>query len=187
MQEEIINRVAQSPLITFDLADYWDAGERVELDIKDQLFRGMILREKDFRAWVKEHDWSQYQGKYLAVFCSIDAIIPVWAYMLIATRAEPFAKFLVFGSVHELNRHLFEQALSKIDFQQFQGKKIVVKGCGDIDVPTAVYVDLTRRLRPYADKIMYGEPCSTVPLYKKPKAATALKKGGAKRPKPKIS
>lgn len=172
---EIINRVALSPLITLDLADYWVAGERVVIDIKDQLFQGMILREKDFRAWVKEHDWSQYQDKHVAVYCSVDAIIPVWAFMLVATVVQPFAQTLVFGNEGDLNRHLFEQALSNIDITQFQDKKVVVKGCGDIDVPTAVYVDVTRRLRPYVDKIMYGEPCSTVPLYKKPRVAPGRK------------
>ena len=180
MDGEIVNRVAQSGLITFDLADHYDAGERVTLDIKDQLFHGMLLREKDFRAYVKEQNWSEYDGKHVQITCSADAIVPVWAYMLLATRLEPFAATLVFGSTHDLETEIFKKSLDKIDFQEFDGKKIVVKGCGDIDVPTSIYVELTRRLRPYASKIMYGEACSSVPLYKKPREKSAA---GGNRPK----
>lgn len=170
-EKEIINRVAASPLITFDLADHYDRDTaRVGIDIADQLWQRMVLKEKEFRDWVKEHDWSQYEGAHVFVHCSEDAIVPVWAYMLVATRLEPFAKTLVFGDIEALETTLFVRALDNIDFNQFQGKKIVVKGCGDIDVPTSVYVELTRRLTPVADKIMYGEPCSTVPLYRKAKA-----------------
>jgi Protein of unknown function (DUF2480) len=167
MTGEIINRVAQSELLTFDLADLHDKGPRAIVDLKGRLFMGQILREKDLREWVKAEDWSQYQGKHVLITCSVDAIIPAWAYMLLATVLEPFASTLVFGTVQDLETKLFMDALDKTDFAQFEGKKVVVKGCGDIEIPTSVYVDLTRRLRPYASKIMYGEPCSTVPLYKK--------------------
>lgn len=167
MTGEIVNRVAQSALQTFDLADYHDKGERCVIDIKDRLFMGQILREKDFREWVKSVDWSQYQGKNVLLTCSADAIVPVWAYMILATVLEPFCAALVFGKHNDLETLLFLKALDKVDFSEYEGKKVVVKGCGDVEVPEAVYVELTRRLRPYADKIMYGEPCSTVPLYKK--------------------
>lgn len=170
MEKEIVNRVAMSPLITFDLADHYDHGtERAVIDVADRLWQGMVLREQEFRDWVKEQDWSAYTGKAVAVHCSTDAIVPVWAYMLLATRLEPFVSLLVFGDTKALETALFLRQLEKIDYAQFQDKKIVVKGCGEIDVPEAVYMEITRRLTPLADKIMYGEPCSTVPLYRKPK------------------
>jgi hypothetical protein len=167
MTGEIINRVTQSELLTFDLADHYDRGPRAVVDLKEKLFMGQILREKDVRDWVKTEDWSRFEGQHVLLTCSTDAIIPVWAYMLLATALEPFAKTLVFGSVQDQETRLFLDALDKINFTEFEGKKVVVKGCGDIEIPAAIYVELTRRLRPYASKIMYGEPCSTVPLYKK--------------------
>jgi len=169
MSGEIINRVALSPLVTFDLADHYDSGERVEFDIKDQLFQGMILREKDFRAFIKEHDWSQYAGKHVNIMTSVDAIIPGWAWMLLGIQLEPYAKTLVFGNREYLEKEIWRASLDRIDYEALDGKKIVVKGCGDIDIPQATYVEFIRRLRPIANKLMYGEPCSTVPLYKKPK------------------
>ncbi len=168
MQEEpIVNRVANSPLITFNLEEYYHQGERVVYDIKDNLFQEMILREKDFRAFVKEHDWSQYEGKNVALACSVDAIVPTWAYMLLASKISPYAHRVVFGTIEELESALFQEALSQIDFSTFQDKKIVVKGCSNVPVPTQAYVEVTARLRPFAASIMYGEPCSTVPIYKK--------------------
>ncbi|MEM9671454.1 MAG: DUF2480 family protein [Bacteroidota bacterium] len=166
---EIVNRVANSPLITFDLEDYYPQGERVVYDIKDNLFQEMILREKDFRAFVKEHDWSQYQDQYVALTCSVDAIVPTWAYMLLATKLEPYAKRVVFGTLETLEAVLFRDVLSSINPADFQDAKVVVKGCGNYPVPDFAYVEITRMLRPYATSIMYGEPCSTVPLYKRPK------------------
>ena len=167
MKDEIVNKVAQSSLVTFNLEDIYPEGERVLIDIKDQLFQGLILREKDFRAWVKDHDWSQYEGKYVAITCSVDAIVQVWAYMLMQTRLAPFAKFVHHGSLESLERVLFQRALDQIDFSQFQDKPIVIKGCSDKPVPDAVYVEATQRLLPYAKKLSYGEPCSTVPLWKR--------------------
>jgi hypothetical protein len=167
MEGEIVNRIAQSPILTFRLEDYYVKGERVLLDIKDQLFQGLILREKDFRAFVKAHDWTQYQDKYVAVTCSADAIVQTWAYMLLAVRLEPYAAHITFGSLEDLERELFMQKLDEIDFSQFEGRPVVVKGCSDIKIPTAVYMEATRRLKPYAKKLSYGEPCSTVPLYKR--------------------
>lgn len=164
---EIINKVAQSGLISFDLANYYDKGERVVYDIKDNLFHGLILKEKDFREFIKTHDWSQFKGKNVAIICSADAIVPTWAFMLLVTKIEPFANMLVFGDLTVLEDALFRQALSKIDLNEYKDQRIVVKGCGDIPVPVSAYVEITRLFRPIAKSIMYGEPCSTVPLYKK--------------------
>ena len=161
---EIINRVSQSPLITFKLDDHYPSGERVVLDIKDQLFQGLILREKDFRAFIQSHDWAQYKDKYVAVICSADAIIPVWAYMLIATRLSGVAVDFVLGSIPELENYLLNKALDKIDFSAFSGKPVVVKGCSEVALPASVYMEVTKRLKPFVKKISYGEPCSTVPL-----------------------
>ncbi|AHM62540.1 hypothetical protein D770_21455 [Flammeovirgaceae bacterium 311] len=168
-QEPIINRVAQSTLVSIDLEMYYPEGERVLLDIKDVLFQGLILREKDFRQWIKEHDWQQYSEKHVAITCSADAVVPVWAYMLIGTVLEPYAKFFMFGNQQELEDILYHQALEKIDPESFRDAKVVVKGCSNKPVPVSAYVELTRKLRPYVSSIMYGEPCSTVPLYKRPR------------------
>lgn len=165
---EIINRIAQSPIITFKLEEYYQSGERVLLDIKDQLFQGLILREKDFRQFVKEHDWSQYQDKFVAITCSADAIVPVWAYMLLGVKLEHYAAHLTFGSLEQLEIEVFKKALDKIDFTEFEGRPVVVKGCSTIDIPTAIYVEATCRIKPFAKKLSYGEPCSTVPLYRRP-------------------
>ena len=167
--EPIVNRVAKSPLITLDLEEYYHPGERVVYDIKDNLFQEMILREKDFREFIKEHDWSQYQDKNVALTCSVDAIVPTWAYMLLASKIEPYAHLVVFGSLEVLEDLLYKEALSKIAFSAFQDKKVVIKGCSKVPVPAYAYVEITRQLRPYAASIMYGEPCSTVPIYKQPK------------------
>lgn len=164
---EIINKVAQSGLISFDLADYYHKGERVLYDIKDNLFMGLILKEKDFREFVKNHDWSQYEGKNVAITCTADAIVPTWAYMLLATRIEPHANMLVFGDLQDLEDALFKDALSKVELEKFKDERVVIKGCGDIPVPVSAYVEITRKLRPVVKSIMYGEPCSTVPLYKR--------------------
>ncbi|MEM7658105.1 MAG: DUF2480 family protein [Bacteroidota bacterium] len=167
MNGEVVNRIANSPIVTFKLEDIHPKGERVLIDLKEQLFHGMILREKDFRAWVKAHDWSQYAGKHVALTCSVDTIIQVWAYMLLETRLFPYAETVVVGSLEELELVLWEKALDQVNFAEFEGRPIVVKGCSEIDVPARIYTDATRRLMPYAKKISYGEPCSTVPLYRK--------------------
>ena len=168
MQEDIIiNKVANSGLITLDLEEYYHSGERVIYDIADNLFHGLILREKDFREFLKQHNWAQYQDKNVAIICSADAIVPTWAYMLLAIYLEPYANLFVFGSMEMLESALFEQALSKIDLSQYKEGKVVIKGCSNIPVPTYAYVEITRLLKPYARSIMYGEPCSTVPIYKK--------------------
>jgi hypothetical protein len=163
----IENKVAGSGLITLNLEDYFDKTPRAELDIKPWLFREMILKEKDFREFVKQHNWEQYTGKHVAVFCSADAIIPTWAYMLIAIQLQPLAKRIVFGTPETLNTLLYEEAINAIDFAQFADKRMIVKGCSDVPVPVQAYVEVTRRLMPFAKSIMYGEACSNVPLYKK--------------------
>jgi hypothetical protein len=172
MAEEIINRVASSPLVTIDLEDYYHKGEREVYDLAQNLFQGMILREKDLREFVKEHDWSKYEGKNIALTCSEDAIVPTWAYMLVATKLEGIANKVVMGSLETLEYAIYQDALRKIDPQEFADKPIVIKGCGDLPVPDSAYVELTMLLKPYAKSIMYGEPCSTVPLYKKPRRTT---------------
>jgi hypothetical protein len=163
----IENKVAGSGLITLNLEDYFDKTPRAELDIKPWLFREMILKEKDFREYVKQHNWEQYAGKHVAVYCSTDAIIPTWAYMLIAIQLQPLAKRIVFGTTETLNTLLYEEAINAIDFAQFTDKRMIVKGCSDVPVPVQAYVEVTRRLMPFAKSIMYGEACSNVPLFKK--------------------
>lgn len=169
MENEIENKVAQSGLVTLDLEDWYPAGERVLIDIKDQLFQGLLLREKDFREYIKTHDWAQYKDKYVAVTCTADAIVPTWAYMLLSSSLEPFAKKIVFGDLETLETVLYDSLLGKLDLEQYRDARIVIKGCGNLPVPKAAYVELTRLLRPVAKSIMYGEPCSTVPIYKQPK------------------
>ena len=168
-KDVIVNRVANSPLVTFDLEVFYHPGERLLLDIADQLYEGLILREKDFRAWVKETDWSVYEDKNVAIQCSVDAIIPTWAYMLLTTRISPFAHMVVFGTLEDLEKALYQDAINAIDLEKFRDKKIVIKGCGKYQVPESAYVEITRLLTPVASSIMYGEACSTVPLYKKPR------------------
>lgn len=167
--ELIINKVASSGLISLDLEEYYHPGERLVYDIKDNLFQGLLLREKDFREFIKSHDWSQYQGKNIAIICSEDAIVPTWAYMLLATSLQPHANMFVFGNLESLEDKLFSEAISKLDPEEFRGKKIVVKGCSKFPVPIAAYVEITRLLKPVVQSLMFGEPCSTVPLYKRPK------------------
>lgn len=170
MAEEIVNRVAKSGLITLNLEEFYPEGERVLYDIKENLWEGIALKEKDFRAFVKEHDWSQYQDKFVALHCSVDAIVPTWAYMLLATKLEPYANKVVFGDLDTLETILFEESINQnIKAEDYEDARIVIKGCSDKVVPPSAYVKLTEMLRPYAKVIMYGEPCSTVPLYKKPR------------------
>lgn len=161
-----VNKVAESGLITIDPADFYQQGERFVFDIKPLLIEEFLLREKDFREYVKKHDWTFYSGKYVAVTCSNDAIIPVWAYMLLASSLEPFAAKIVFGDLNDLESELFKEKLSQINPADYRDQRIVIKGCGDILVPVNVYMELTRLLKPYVKSIMYGEPCSTVPVYK---------------------
>lgn len=169
MNDQLINKVAQSGIISIDLEEFYPDGERILFDIKDLLFQGLILKEKDFREFIKNEDWSKYKDKYVAITCSADAIVPTWAYMLLATQLEPFAKKVVFGNLEVLETVLYDEILSKLNLNDYKDARIVIKGCGSLPVPIAAYVELTRILRPFAKSIMYGEPCSTVPLYKKAK------------------
>jgi len=167
IQENIVNKVAQSGLVTLDPAEFYTPGERVVYDIKDNLFQGLILREKDFREFVKEHDWTQYQDKNVAVTCSADAIVPAWAYLLLANRMAPYANEVVFGDAEVLETVLFVKALAKLDVEQYRDQRLVIKGCGDIDIPVGAYVELGKKLTPVVKSLMFGEPCSTVPIYKR--------------------
>ena len=167
--DNIINKVAQSGLIEFNLEDHYPKGERVLLDIKDQLFQSLILKEKDFREFVKKENWSTYQDKFVAVTCTADAIVPTWAYMLLTLALEPYAKKIVFGDLSILENELFNEKMAALNIQQYKDARIVIKGCGEKNIPANVYVKLTALLKPLVKSIMYGEPCSTVPLYKAPK------------------
>jgi len=162
-----VNKVAQSGLVTLDPAMFYPQGERMVYDIKDNLYMELILREKDFREFVKTHDWSQYAGKNVAVTCSADAIVPAWAYMLLANRLAPYALEVVFGNAEVLETVLFLKAIENIDLEQYRDQRIVIKGCGDTPVPVSAYVELTKKLTPVAKSLMFGEPCSTVPIYKR--------------------
>lgn len=170
MSDEIINKVANSGLITIDLEEFYVEGERVLLDVKPLLFQELILKEKDFREFVNNEDWSKYKNKLVAITCTNDAIVPTWAYMLLSLALESFAKKIVFGNLEQLEVVLFEDALVKFDPAQYKDARIVIKGCSNKPVPINAYVKLTAALKPFAKNIMYGEPCSTVPLYKAPKA-----------------
>jgi hypothetical protein len=166
---DIVNKVAQSGLIEFNLEDYYPKGERVLFDIKNHLFQELILKEKNFREFVKNEDWSKYKDKFVALACTNDAIVPTWAYMLLATALEPFAKKVVFGNLKTLETVLYNETLSQINVGNYKDQRVVIKGCNNLPVPESAYVEITRILRPVAKSIMYGEPCSTVPLYKKQK------------------
>ena len=163
----IDNKVANSGLITFNLEDHYPEGERVQFDFKPWLFQELILKEKDFREYLKNHDWSQYQNKYVAVTCSADAIIPAWSYMLIFSKLEPFAKKIVFGDLNTLEEKIFDEILSKLDVEAYRDQRIVIKGCSNKPIPVSVYAALTALLQPVVKSIMFGEPCSTVPVYKR--------------------
>ncbi len=167
--EQIVNKVASSSLVTFDLEKYFEPGERILLDIKEQLYEGLVLREKDFRDFIKNHNWSRYENKSVAITCSTDAIVPTWAYMLLAIALKPYARRVFFGSLLELEIDIYRETLSKIEWSSFKDAKVVIKGCSKVEVPVAIYVHVVNKLLPYANSLMFGEPCSTVPLFKRPK------------------
>lgn len=169
MDKPLVNRVANSGIITLKLEEFFPTQETIEFDLKDFLFMELILKEKDFREALKTHDWSQYQNKILLVFCSADAIIPVWAYMLVAASAAPYAHDIHQGTADDYYRASFLRQLDQLDIEQYTDKRLVIKGCSDHPVPPAAYLEITRRLQPIAKSIMFGEPCSTVPVYKKPR------------------
>lgn len=170
MNDEVLgieNKVANSGLITLNLEELYDKAERVVLDIEPWLFRGLILKEKEFREQVKLHDWSNYKDKIVVFTCSADAIVPTWAYMLLSVSVQSIAKRYFFGTLEQANMLLFHEAIAKIDIDAYHDARVIVKGCSDIPVPVSAYVEITAKLLPYAKSIMYGEACSNVPIYKK--------------------
>lgn len=167
MEKEIVNRVNSSQLVTFDLEELYTPGERVVFDLKDFLFQELVLREKDFRDFIKAHDWTQYQNKLVAITCSADAIVPTWAFMLVSASLQPYAAQVSFGTLQDLEEKLFQQSLDKVGWEKYHNAKVVIKGCSKVNVPASAYVEATNRLRPIAFSIMFGEPCSTVPVFKK--------------------
>ncbi|QQS30700.1 MAG: DUF2480 family protein [Sphingobacteriales bacterium] len=166
MSELIVNRVAQSGIITLNLEEFLPQQPIVVFDLKEFLFRGLILREKDFRLSMKEHNWEVYSGKQVAITCSADAIVPKWAYMVVANYLHPIADGFIFGTEETLQTHLMLQSLSKINPEDYSNKRVVIKGCGEKEIPVSAYVEITRLLKPVVKSLMYGEPCSTVPIYK---------------------
>ena len=166
MSEEIINRVSKSKLKTFDLEEIYPEGNRVLFDVKDWLFQELILKETDFRESVKNHDWSQYKNSFVAVNCSVDAIIPSWAFMLVASELMPFANKVVIGNLELLETAVYQELISFIDFKEFEDAPVIIKGCANKPIPDSAYAFLIEKLQPIAKSIMFGEACSTVPLYK---------------------
>ncbi len=164
---EIVNRVAQSKLITFDLEDLYPKGERVILDIKDWLYEGIILREKEFRKHLEEHDWTMYKDAYVALTCSTDAVIPGWAYMLVASKLNPYSKKVVIGSLEDLELSLYQTLLEALDVSEFRAKPVIIKGCSNKPVPENAYILAISKIQQVAKSVMYGEACSSVPLFKK--------------------
>jgi hypothetical protein len=167
MAETLVNKVAESGLISFDLEEYYPKQPIKVFDLKDYLFMGLILKEKDFRAALLSTDWEQYRNANVAITCSADAIIPMWAYMLVASYLQPVAVHVVFGDEKKLVSTLLLKNLEAVKGEEYTDKRVVVKGCGEVDIPETAYVEITNKLRPFAKSIMYGEPCSTVPIYKK--------------------
>lgn len=165
--DEIVNRVSSNnSLVSLDLAEILPKNKKVIFDLKDCLYEGLILREKDFRQYCKNHDWSQYANQCVAITCSADAIVPMWAYMLVATYLQPIAAHVAYGSLTDLEKQLIQQTIDNLDLTPFEGKKIVIKGCSDLAAPEYAFTAITVKLLPVVNSIMYGEPCSTVPIFK---------------------
>jgi hypothetical protein len=167
MDDIIINKVAQSVLETLDLENFYPSADLVTFDLKDYLFMELILKEKDYRDTLKNADWSIYENKVVAITCSADAIIPLWAYMLAVSYLQPFAKDILFGKKEEVLERLLLKRINQINPEDFKDKRVVVKGCGDKKIPESAFIEITKMLRPVVKSIMYGEPCSTVPIYKR--------------------
>lgn len=167
--EELINRVANSGIITINLEDHYPKFEIVDFDLKDYLFHGLILKEKDFREALKNLDWAKYNGTVVAVHCSTDAIIPVWAYMLVASHATPFAKEVFTGTKEEYIKTHYNEVIDHLDITEYEDERIVVKGCSHKPVPPSAYARIMHKLHGHAQSVMYGEPCSTVPIFKRPR------------------
>ena len=165
---EFVNKVAESGILTLNLEDYFPKQEIAVFDLKDFLFMGLILKEKDFREALKQLDVTPYQDKVVALTCSTDAISPVWAYMLVTSLLEPIATEIIFGNEEFAQQSLLIRNIAALNKEEFNDQRVVVKGCGELPVKEAAYIEVTKLLRPYAKSIMYGEPCSTVPVFKKP-------------------
>lgn len=165
--EEIRNKVKESGLIQLDLANYKPTVKMVGIDLAAQLWQGLVLKEKDFRDWIKNHHWAQYQGKAVYIFCSTDAIIPTWAFMLVTSALEKENVYSQVGSEMELTKALIQEAICSIDTNEIKDQRVIIKGCADIADPAFAMSYLVRLLQPHVKSIMYGEPCSTVPIYKK--------------------
>ena len=170
MEEQIVNRVKNSPLVSFDLENILDKETpRKTVDLKENLYQGLVLKEKDFREFVKNHPWGQYENSYVNVTCSADAIIPNWAYMLLMSKLYEVARLVIQGNEEELEKEILRLQLDEIDYAQYQDAKIVIKGCSDLTHPEFAFTEVTKRMLPFVSSLMYGEPCSTVPIYKSPK------------------
>ena len=167
MSHEIVNRVANSGLVNFDFEAYYPKGQRQLIDLKDWLFEGLILKEKDFRQAVKDYDWAQHQDQYVAIDCSADAIVPVWSYMLISNAISPYAKKVVKGNLENLESLIFHELINTLDIIPFKNQRVIVKGCSNLPIPESAYVAITNKLSPVVKSIMYGEACSSIPIYKK--------------------
>ncbi len=167
MSEEIVNRVAESKLVTFDLETYYPEGKRMVLDIKDWLYEGLILREKEFRGFVAAYDWGIYKDAYVCIDCSTDAIVPGWAYMLLTAKLSPFAIKIVQGSMEQLETALYQEIIEKLDVSEYQDKLVIVKGCSKKPVPPNAYIWVSAKLQTVVKSLMYGEACSSVPLFKR--------------------
>ena len=167
MSEEIINRVSKSKLVAFDLEDYYPKGERFFLDIKNWLYEGIILKEKEFRVFIAEHDWEHYQDSYVALGCTTDAVVPGWAYMLIVTRLHPYVKKAIVGSLEDMENYIYQTIIENLDVSDYKDKPIIIKGCSNKAVPANAYLLITAKMQSVARSIMYGEACSCVPLFKR--------------------
>ncbi len=163
---EIVNKVAESGIVTIDLEAFYDNSPKELFDIKPHLFMELILKEKEFREFVKTNNWSAYTDKIVGIVCTADAIVPNWAYMLLTLALEPHAKRVFFADLNDIENLLFAETLAQLDVSKYQGARLVIKGCGEKQIPVNAFVQLTALLKPVAKSIMYGEPCSTVPLYK---------------------
>ncbi|MGP8216519.1 MAG: DUF2480 family protein [Bacteroidia bacterium] len=165
--EEIKNKIAESGLESIDLKDFYPAGERVVIDMKDHLFEGLILKEKDFRQFVKNEDWTKYKNKYVAITSTADAIIPTWAYMLLTSELQPYARKVICGTPETLETVLFRESMAeKLHPEQYKDKRVMIKGCGDVNIPVSAFAGAVAMLKPYVKSLMYGEACSNVPIYK---------------------
>ena len=167
MSEEIVNRVAQSSLVTFDLEEHYPEGQRTEIDLAEWLFEGLILKEKEFRSALQQVQWENYSDHYIALYCSTDAIIPAWAFTLVSSALLPYAKKIALGRLEDLETQLYQEVLADLDYSQFKDKAVILKGCAQKPVPAAAYLMAMARIQPLAKKVMYGEACSAVPLFKR--------------------